>query len=77
MSSTNAVVTIPNQLAYAVSKGGVAQLTKVMAMGLAPHDIRVNAIGPGVHCHEDAGRGDGGRGGPADDPVADADGAGR
>ena len=47
MSSTNAVVTIPNQLAYAVSKGGVAQLTKVMAMALAPHDIRVNAIGPG------------------------------
>lgn len=47
MSSTNAVVTIPNQLAYAVSKGGIAQLTKVMAMGLAPHDIRVNAIGPG------------------------------
>lgn len=47
MSSTNAVVTIPNQLAYAVSKGGVTQLTKVMAMGLAPHDIRVNAIGPG------------------------------
>lgn len=48
MSSTNAVVTIPNQLAYAVSKGGIAQLTKVMAMALAPHDIRVNAIGPGT-----------------------------
>ncbi|WP_419163383.1 SDR family NAD(P)-dependent oxidoreductase [Candidatus Palauibacter sp.] len=48
MSSTNAVVTIPNQLAYAASKGGVAQLTKVMAMALAPHDIRVNAIGPGT-----------------------------
>lgn len=47
MSSTNAVVAIPNQLAYAVSKGGVGQLTKVMAMALAPHDIRVNAIGPG------------------------------
>lgn len=47
MSSTNAVVTIPDQLAYAVSKGGVAQLTKVMAMELAGHDIRVNAIGPG------------------------------
>ena len=47
MSSTNAVVTIPDQLAYAVSKGGVAQLTKVMAMELAAHDIRVNAIGPG------------------------------
>ncbi len=48
MSSTNAVVTIPNQLAYAVSKGGVMQLTKVMAIALAPHDIRVNAIGPGT-----------------------------
>jgi len=47
MSSTNAVVTIPDQLAYAVSKGGIAQLTRVMAMGLAAHDIRVNAIGPG------------------------------
>jgi len=47
MSSTNAVVTIPDQLAYATSKGGVGQLTKVMAMELAAHDIRVNAIGLG------------------------------
>ena len=47
MSSTNAVVTIPDQLPYAVSKGGVMQLTRAMAMALAPHDIRVNAIGPG------------------------------
>ena len=47
MSSTNAVVTIPDQLAYATSKGGIGQLTKVMAMELAAHDIRVNAMGPG------------------------------
>jgi NAD(P)-dependent dehydrogenase (short-subunit alcohol dehydrogenase family) len=47
MSSTNAVVAIPDQLAYAVSKGGVRQLTNAMAMALAPYDIRVNAIGPG------------------------------
>ncbi len=47
MSSINAVVAIPNQLAYAVSKGGIAQLTKTMAVALAPHNIRVNAIGPG------------------------------
>ncbi len=47
MSSTNAVVTIPDQLPYATSKGAVGQLTKVMAMELAAHDIRVNAIGPG------------------------------
>ena len=48
MSSTNAVVTTPDQLPYATSKGGVMQLTKVMAVALAPHDIRVNAIGPGT-----------------------------
>ncbi len=47
MSSTNAVVAIPDQLPYAVSKGGIAQLTRTMAIGLAPHRIRVNAIGPG------------------------------
>jgi glucose 1-dehydrogenase len=47
MSSINAVVAIPNQVPYCVSKGGLAQLTKVMALSLAPHGIRVNAIGPG------------------------------
>jgi NAD(P)-dependent dehydrogenase (short-subunit alcohol dehydrogenase family) len=48
MSSVNAILAIPDQVPYAVSKGGVNQLTRVMAMGLAPHDIRVNAIGPGT-----------------------------
>lgn len=48
MSSINAVVAIPAQLAYVTSKGGLAQLTKAMALGLAPHGIRVNAIGPGT-----------------------------
>ena len=47
MSSINAVVASPNLAAYCVSKGGIAQLTKVMALSLAPHGIRVNAIGPG------------------------------
>lgn len=32
---------------YSVSKGGVSQLTRVMALSLAPHGIRVNAVGPG------------------------------
>lgn len=47
MSSVNAVFAIANQVPYSVSKGGVNQLTKVMALALAPHGIRVNAIGPG------------------------------
>jgi NAD(P)-dependent dehydrogenase (short-subunit alcohol dehydrogenase family) len=48
MSSVNAVVAIPNQVPYVVSKGAVNQLTKVMALSLAPHRIRVNGIGPGT-----------------------------
>ncbi len=47
MSSINAVLAIANQVPYSISKGGVAQLTKVMALALAPYGIRVNAIGPG------------------------------
>ncbi|MGI9024660.1 MAG: SDR family NAD(P)-dependent oxidoreductase [Burkholderiaceae bacterium] len=48
MSSVNAILAIPNQVPYVVSKGGIAQLTKVMALSLAPYGIRVNAIGPGT-----------------------------
>jgi len=48
MSSVNAVLTIPNQVAYAASKGGINQLTKIMAIALAPHGIRAVAIGPGT-----------------------------
>jgi len=48
MSSVNAVMAIPNQVPYVVSKGAINQLTKVMALALAPHRIRVNGIGPGT-----------------------------
>lgn len=47
MSSVNAVFALPDHVAYSISKGGIAQLTKAMALALAPHGIRVNAIGPG------------------------------
>ena len=48
MSSVNAVLGIPNQIPYAVSKGALKQLTNVTALALAPRGIRVNAIGPGT-----------------------------
>jgi glucose 1-dehydrogenase len=47
MSSANAVLAIPNQVPYVTSKGGLNQLTKVMALALAEKKIRVNAVGPG------------------------------
>jgi glucose 1-dehydrogenase len=47
LSSINALMPIANHVAYAVSKGGINALTGAMALALAPHGIRVNAIGPG------------------------------
>ena len=48
MSSVNAVVTIPTISSYNVSKGGVNQLTRVMALYLADKGVRVNAVAPGT-----------------------------
>ena len=36
-----------NQAAYSASKSGLAGLTRAMAIALAPHGIRVNALAPG------------------------------
>ncbi|MES3000580.1 MAG: SDR family oxidoreductase [Pseudomonadota bacterium] len=48
MSSVNGVLTIPTIASYNVSKGGINQLTRVMALALAGKGIRVNAVAPGT-----------------------------
>jgi NAD(P)-dependent dehydrogenase (short-subunit alcohol dehydrogenase family) len=48
MSSVNGVLAIPNISSYNVSKGGINQLTRVMALALADKGIRVNAVAPGT-----------------------------
>lgn len=47
VASTAARIALPGAADYCVSKAGVAMLTHVLAMELTPHNIRVNAIGPG------------------------------
>ena len=46
ISSIMGTVALENLVAYASSKGGVVQMTKVMAIEWAKHNINVNAIGP-------------------------------
>ena len=48
MSSVNGVLAIPSIASYNVSKGGINQLTRVMALALADQGIRVNAVAPGT-----------------------------
>jgi NAD(P)-dependent dehydrogenase (short-subunit alcohol dehydrogenase family) len=48
MSSVNAVLAIPTIASYNISKGGINQLTRVMALALVDHGIRVNAVAPGT-----------------------------
>ncbi len=47
VGSVQSEVAVPGLSHYGSTKGGIRQLTKVMALELAPHKIRVNGIGPG------------------------------
>jgi NAD(P)-dependent dehydrogenase (short-subunit alcohol dehydrogenase family) len=47
-ASTLGVMGSTSRCAYTTSKHAVVGMTKSLAMDLAPHDIRVNAVGPGV-----------------------------
>jgi NAD(P)-dependent dehydrogenase (short-subunit alcohol dehydrogenase family) len=46
ISSTFGLVGFENRAGYASSKGGVGQLTKVLAIEWGPHNVNVNAIAP-------------------------------
>lgn len=48
MSSVNGTLTIPTIASYSASKGGINQLTRVMALALADRGVRVNAVAPGT-----------------------------
>jgi NAD(P)-dependent dehydrogenase (short-subunit alcohol dehydrogenase family) len=48
MSSINALLANPSVATYAISKGGMNQLTTIAAVAFAPNNIRVVGIGPGT-----------------------------
>jgi len=48
LSSINEEVPLAGEIHYCVSKGGVKMLTRAVALELAPYNIRVNAIAPGM-----------------------------
>lgn len=48
MTSISALDPRPMSIAYAASKAGLVGLTKSVAAALAPHNIRVNAVAPGL-----------------------------
>jgi glucose 1-dehydrogenase len=48
IASINSAISLAHQAHYVASKGGLLMLTKAMAVDLAPYNINVNAVGPGV-----------------------------
>ncbi len=47
ITSITTQVALPNVALYAISKSGLLQMTRALALELAPYRINVNAIGPG------------------------------
>jgi NAD(P)-dependent dehydrogenase (short-subunit alcohol dehydrogenase family) len=46
ITSILGAIALADQGPYATSKGGISQLSKVMAIEWAPHNVTVNCIGP-------------------------------
>jgi glucose 1-dehydrogenase len=47
-SSVHEIIPKPKYLPYSISKGGMENLTKSLALEYAGHGIRVNSVGPGA-----------------------------
>lgn len=47
LASLQSVRAFPGGVAYGASKGGIAQLTRALAVDWSPHGVNVNAIAPG------------------------------
>ncbi|MBE9043231.1 glucose 1-dehydrogenase [Pleurocapsales cyanobacterium LEGE 10410] len=48
VSSVHEIIPRPQYVSYSMSKGGMENMTKTLALEYAPHNIRVNAIAPGA-----------------------------
>lgn len=48
LTSVHGHAGFPNHAAYAATKGAIIAFTRSSAIELAPHHIRVNAVGPGI-----------------------------
>ncbi|CAL8095463.1 unnamed protein product [Orchesella dallaii] len=61
VSSITGLRSFPNVLSYCVSKAAVDQMTRCVALELAPYGVRCNAVNPGVivtNCHKNSGMDD-------------------
>ena len=47
-SSVHQMIPKPNYLAYSLSKGGIGNLTRTLALEFADRNIRINAVAPGA-----------------------------